>query len=556
MIKERFYTLHYFIHKKNSGLKINLILAHTKTNTMSLFDLIPEDFQQYIPFLKKKQDRKKLQDQLNVLQLELKKEGEQPKTEIPEGSEENTNPENTALADSINKIKDVLAESETPWYRKVLKLGLYITPVVLSYFLAIYIQSSNGLQLEQQEIIQPMSYYSLVENDSSTFVLTEDYKERFWTDFPIYYFTPDFDLEGVVDTSLFFFDEKGANIEAKMILNNTSSSFPIMVSTLQIEVTKILAPAFPWENINTTPVLERVTTNSYTGIKNTGAAPALNLLLTHHISDKESVEMEYYSLYAKETLIYDPAPYLDGFVQTSVNASTKKLDSAFYVFKDPQTAKNEDYKYETINDVEFRVIETATNLRDITEVIEVAEIDMVLSYTTVVDEKLEMKWKEKLDYPVIYYVNVNELLTFEEAESYNYPKWENPIENSFLPNIEGNIMLPLAEKAFTALGNEPKFYPEGVSLISEKITVNLNGMGSGMVRSNFINPDQLLNAKGYVIIYLNLENASNGTYKVSIKANAEFVSEFYLETLVPDETKFNYPESLKYFEKKEGEVEN
>ncbi len=523
---------------------------------MSLFDLIPEDFQQYVPFLKKKQDRKKLQDQLNILQQELKKEGEQTETETSEGTKENTSEENTALADSINKIKDVLAESETPWYRRVLKLGLYVTPVVLSYFLAIYIQSSNGLQLEQQEIIQPMSYYSLVENDSSTFVLTEDYKERFWNDFPVYYFTPDFNLEGVVDTSLFFFDEKGAHIEAKMILNNSSSSFPIMVSTLQIEVTKITAPTFPWENINITPVLERVTANNFTGIKNTGAAPALNLLLTHHITDKESVEMEYTSLYAKETMIYDPAPYLSGFVQTSINATTKKMDSAFYVYQSPQAARNEDYKYETINDVEFRVIETANDLRDLTKVIEVSEIDMVLSYTTVVDEKLEMKWKEKLDYPVLYYVAVDELLTYADAESYNYPKWNDQVKNSFLPNVEENIMLPLAEKVFTALGNEPKFYPEGVSLISEKITVNLNGMGSGMVRSNFINPDQLLNAKGYVIIYLNLENASNGMYKVSIKANAEFVSEFYLETLVPDETKFKYPESLKYFEKKTEEAVN
>ena len=113
-----------------------------------------------------------------------------------------------------------------------------------------------------------------------------------------------------------------------------------------------------------------------------------------------------------------------------------------------------------------------------------------------------------------------------------------------------NVANSLANELYSALGNKPEFRPDGVSLISEKIKVDLLDLPKAAQRSGFKNADQVLNPDGFVIIYLKMYNPGNGRYRVRIKANDEYICEFYVETLIPEESEFVYPQSMIHFKDK------
>ena len=511
---------------------------------MSLLDFLPEPIRKLFPSLSRKENKQKLQEELNRLQDELKNaqqtgsEGEVPAEDKPGRTAE--------ISASIENIKGMLADDSVPWSGRVLKIALYAAPIVLSYFLALYLRDRGGLQMEHQEVIHPIGFYQFDESgDQARLSLTEEYTQRFWDNFPRYYFTPSTIRQP--DTNTFFFDKSDAYITTKIILKNLSSSFPKMISTLHVEVTKTEAPGFPWDKLNTTPELERFETEDEAAFTNVGAAPAIDPMVTYHLTRSFSEEEDFGPLYAGDTLFVDKVPMLEDYELADVDYANNRLDEPFYMFHESGTPKAAGQAFQNIGGNEFRVISTPKELAEVTEVIATNSIKTVLDYYSVKQEKFTQEWELKLDTTLYFYDYSQDLLSYEEALYYN----SYVPEEMYRPVIEENVSNSLdkaMEALYTNLGNAPEFHPEGVSLIQEKMEINLSGMSLNDSRSVFINTDQILNPDGYVIIYLKMRKPSHGTYRVNVNANAEFVSEVFIETLIPEETEFVYPGSLRFFE--------
>ena len=514
---------------------------------MSLFDLLPEPIRALIPSQKRKDEREKLKGELDHLQEELKKEKEAINLNQSEEDKTTSDAKTTQITESIDKIRFMLADSSVPWYNRFMKAGFYILPIVLSYFLALYLRDQGGLELEHEEVIHPIGFYQMDDGEQTVFKLTDAYTSRFWNSFPPYYFTPSYTR--TPDTSTFFFDQENAFIETKLILKNTSSSFNQMISTLHVEISKTEEPGFPWHELNTTPELERVTDEEFFEIRNVGAAPALDPELIYSLSDSVSKRMSFDPLYADESINEYIIPELEDYELADINYNDNTLDEFFYVHHQSPT-QPEEQTFETINGATFRVIQTPDDLKSVTEVIETNQLNMNFKYTSVKQEAFDMNWQLKLDSTLYYFNHSDNLLTRWEAENYADLDTYEPMYPDTAEDGVVDFVDKMLEDAYTALGNEPEFHPEGVSLISEKITVDVHDLALGDVRSGFVNPDQILNPDGYVIIYLKLKKPTHGTYKIAVKANSEDVSEVYLETLIPEETEFIYPESLRFFESK------
>ncbi|MEM9025175.1 MAG: hypothetical protein AAGB22_15615, partial [Bacteroidota bacterium] len=105
----------------------------------------------------------------------------------------------------------------------------------------------------------------------------------------------------------------------------------------------------------------------------------------------------------------------------------------------------------------------------------------------------------------------------------------------------------MADKAYAALGNEAAPHPEGKAMIKASVTLPLEGLAQGRTVRELLHTDEVLNPQGFVVLYLTLDQPAHGAYTVQINLNGQEVTRTRIETLVPEEARFDYPNSLERF---------
>ncbi|MEM9023196.1 MAG: hypothetical protein AAGB22_05620, partial [Bacteroidota bacterium] len=185
--------------------------------------------------------------------------------------------EEGALLDQVDGL--LKAAQSSAGAKRWLRLLLYVLPIGLSYWLGSYLQSNNGLVVDHVLVTHPSGAYELPDDDLNL-ALRADYQERFWDAFPDYYFSEAEDPEAG-----FYFDGDRHLLEVKLVLANQSASFPLMVSTLEVEVSRDSTPAFPWQQLAVDATLAWEQNDTYLHLQSTGTGPALDVALQMTIGE-------------------------------------------------------------------------------------------------------------------------------------------------------------------------------------------------------------------------------------------------------------------------------
>lgn len=434
------------------------------------------------------------------------------------------------LKEKAHKLVEDVVDYLAPGFTSTLtfKVLILVLPASLTYFTGKFLESQNRLKLESHQVTHPLNAFTL---KGDVYEPTEAFQDTFWHVFPTYYFNH-INLKPNVDWMLAPYD----SITVKLVLNNPSESFPIMVSTINTTITKDRDKPFEWEKTVTDPTFEVEPDYDKLSLRITNPSAAIAVVVDVKSPDgnllfTDSVEA------ISDRWSFDPFEDFETWQLTDADGFVD-VDTLVFDFDD---ALPSDSTETVMHTQPTEYVTSPQRLIELTNGEVIDFITIALSYETLKGARKQV---------TLNYTLPKKLLIHDkDAPVLVLKKWTRNYELD--SSIRASIIAPLAEQLYKGLGGEAQPHPEGYNMIKTWANVDLsNVISKGNKQSVMTHIDKVLNPKGFVVMFLKIEPPSNGKFKVAISLNGERPSYFYIDALVPEETHFSYPESLKHFRKK------
>lgn len=441
-----------------------------------------------------------------------------------------------ALLDGLSELIDLGDTESTTGSKKLwLKWAMYLIPLVAAYFLGDFLREENSLDLESEQVIWPRDAYQNVQHDTAL-VLSKDYQQKFQDRFPDWYFRTDPSLKNwfmLEDDNGF----SGPAVEIKWIFKNRSESFIQLLSTLQISAELIEERPYPWKDLRVESgfAIEQEEMGELQ-LVNTGNTPILDLMVT--VKGPEGFHRDTLIRALEDNSYWnlmDAPP--EGWKAARVNSTTGQLQQPLFVLLDDNTVQvaEEDLR---VGDHYYHEEFSLETLKNKTKVIDATW--EVRSYWKDLHGRSDSNRITLIQPDLIYYQTSDSILT-------SLPLMEVPLRPEANPVAQ--IGYDAAQHAYDMLTRkEPETHPAGVNSWTGRLQLDWDDAPNNLPATVMIHPDIPLNPSGFAVVYFRFLNPKNGRYRLQLKSNNKVIRTIEFETLVPDEYRFNFPQSLKYFE--------
>ncbi len=443
----------------------------------------------------------------------------------------------------------------------------YIAPVIISFCVGVYYRTNSGLSYSSVQVLWPQNAYQSPEEplnynpeDAVTLHLTPNYLGRFWEEFPPYYFKGEGNFKNFSRRKI----GQGTNnqVELKVIFQNSPKGDPLLLSTIQAKVKQTKVDSFPWEKISSIkPIFKTENRNLTLKVTNTGIGPALNFSVEPEVTNSNVIvapSVDAHAILHNEDNAYVRFAFRDTsntiinnedvtFVEVDSNGGLFSEGYNFTVYRhlpdsiefdslavdlvciDPLSENGKSKRYEEIKTVE--------ELKNHTTVWGTQKVGIKYHYSLLNNSEITTQQHDQ----ILLKNSVGFL--YKESFSYHQPCGRSASGSG------GDIGRGMISQGFSMLPGTPESkFPEGENMHITRFSFTSHELDDSQYISKTKNSDAILNAGGYLITYITLNNVHNGEYTIEMQVNGRDIKTVTIETLTPDEYSFKFPESIKYFE--------
>lgn len=412
---------------------------------------------------------------------------------------------------------------------------------IISIMATTYLRLDQTLSISEA-IVQPQNAYTLM--DDSYYQISSEYKKQFFAQFSRFYFNKN---EPSYFSEMFFNQEQDsseiASIAIKFVIHNNSIINPILISNIEPVVYFQKSQTFSWSDLELKPDIKVDIDQENITFKNLAQPPALNFSYEGTTPSKIVEIAKTFDIL--NTDVYNSWRYgIKGvsyqyLVPTGnigiISVKENKLLEPLYLIKSDQSIEK---------------ITTIDKLKQLTDISHNETMTIKYQYSSLDQQKYEESTDIKLPKNLVFYVrrqNLREINPQIDAQSF---KAKIPSANySSILEVPKIMMHDVGTTIVPEVVREEVKSPEKIDVIVRNLEIKVNNLEPSQFASKLENIDQMISAEGYVIVNLKILQPKNGLYQVTLNLNGKQIREINVDTLIPDEYHFYYPQSLKWWKK-------
>lgn len=394
-----------------------------------------------------------------------------------------------------------------------------VVPATAIYFLGQNVMKNNHFISQDVISIAPDAHFKH-KKEEQIFTLKEHLKDELVEDLEKSYFADGWSCP-----------ENNIDEIFKVTMVNSSGHFPLMLSTLGIEV-KYEALPFEWNRLNVVPKtkLKEETTDLILTIDS--GPPALNVHVqstlgldtTLGILHKAPIDLDAFGNITFWRLDEDSNTFSDGPLYYQLPQDSTDTQSANLEKRDGLIE-----------------IHTVSDLETFVKGKRVSEYSVTMAYEDLHGKNYQKE--EHYDIDGVFYIHPCNDKLLDNDQDPSCPMKIHNVGDGFSGDpkkIQGKLL--------TILGHSPEVHPNGLMLYKDSLTLNLEKLTNSDTLARYKYIDVVMNPEGLVTLLVRLKKAQkNGLYHVSVVANDTLVEQFKFEVFKPTEHLFSYPKSVELF---------
>jgi len=388
------------------------------------------------------------------------------------------------------------------------KLILITIPVVSAYLAGSYFRLRDRVDLQLETLSSPLLAYDA---SGGGYAMRPDWEKRFFDEFSRAYFGRDNAMPADWKT-----------VQLKFMFRNPRHGAPLMISTIEATSTYHASP-FPWQRVDDTPnVTAKRDRDNIVLADESGVGAPVNV--------RANISAAGITLDQFETPSFLSSRHSFSFIFDESAAHRVKIGNDGLISTIYRRADNEPPPADavTCNGHTFEQIRTFARLREVTPVAYQTDTTVAYSYESLRGRKFASTFSTPLPANIAYFAPHDGLFT-------NDPCQEIITPTASLERLPSESVSQIAD----ALVPQGAVDPKGVDLIIKNGALSLAHAADGSRQSFMIHPDQILNAGGYLIVYVDVADLRNGSIDLSLKLNNDEARRVTIPLLAPDALRFD-----------------
>lgn len=456
-----------------------------------------------------------------------------------------------------------------------LKTAAYALPVAFAFLCGLYFRFYNNVYWESDAMLSPPATYEI---GSVNYDIDPGYSDRFFQEFPRYYFSRDnsFVAEFIrgrlgvpasftrgnnqTDSStgdesskagLFVNPESNISlslraIKLRVLFRNPRRAEPILVTSIETRATYHRQP-FDWSKVDVSTNLSVEdhgldTDAGYVSLSDRGIGPAMDVNYTAKADGMTLYSRSFPYLLNRTEMIYIRST--NGGVTTVLTESgtSRILNSPAYWFvreqPRPQSESRglaDDDRFVLKDNMlfcsdrrEYEIVKDADRLAELTKTVQGGQARVDVTYASLRNETASKTIEITLPANVVFVQADGKLSN------------RNPCLPPTAGMIPGGVKPPPGVAAFidrVAGGETPLV--KGIDLIKAESSLDLSGVPDGGVIGAVASPSEILGTGGFLMFELTIGNTENGTIDLEFFVNGTRLRATKVQFLVPDSLKFS-----------------